>query len=106
MEIDTAVRGQREHGWREQVAIRHDHNHVHLECCQGVHYRGWPQARWLQDGQVVLKGQRLDGRCCRVLTPAAWAIWLRDHGHDLVRRGEQRAECGTGKWCRAHEDNA
>ena len=62
--------------------------------------------RWLQDGQVVLKGQRLDRGCCCLLTPPTWAIRLGDHGDDLVRRGEQRAECGTGKRCRAHEDEA
>jgi hypothetical protein len=34
---------------------------------------------------MVLEGQCLDRGCCGVLTPAAWAIRLRDHGNDLVR---------------------
>jgi hypothetical protein len=85
MEIDTAVRGQRQHGWREQVTICHDHNNVWLECGQCLHNDGWPQTHWLQDGQVVLKSQGLDRGCCRLLTPAAWAIRLRDHGPDLMR---------------------
>jgi hypothetical protein len=85
MEIDTAVRGQRKDSRRKQIAIRHDHNNVWPQCCQCAHGCSWTQTRWLQDAQVVLKGQGLDRGCCRLLTPAAWAIRLRDHGHDLVR---------------------
>jgi len=99
MYIDTTVRWQLQHSWREYIAIRHYYNNVWSIGGECVEHGCWTQTCWLQGGYVVLKGQGLDGRYGGFLPPPARPIRLCDDGNDLVRRGQQRVQCGTRKRC-------
>src|SRR5215510_13283571 len=106
MDIDTTIRWQLQHSWREHIAIRYYDNNVWSIDSKCVEYCCWTQTCWLQDGCVVLKGQSFDGRRGGFLTPPTRPIRLCDNSSDLVWRGQQRVQCRTRKRCCTHEDDA
>lgn len=104
MHVDTAMAGQVQHVWPQDLAESHHDDQVGLPGLQLGHCLRFAQPPGLYDRDIQIPGEQLDWGWGEHLASAGRAVWLGDDPDDRIACG-QGIQCMERELGRSHEYN-
>ena len=107
MDIEAAMVGRFDHGWRQDLPIGRNHRRPQAEAPE-LRLRRFigAEPHWGSHRQTEMLGDRLNRARADGMASAGWSRWLAIYGGNFMASGMQGAQRRHGEAGAAHEGDA